>query len=192
VSGLWPLAEGDCLLFDAPGRDPAARGPDRAAQELARRERAAADLVIELVDAAGEARGASPDPPAPGAARLLLWSRADRAGVRPPPPGVLPVSAATGAGLGALAERAGALLFGRGPGEAGQGLVRELSARHRAALAEAALELQRARALLAAAAPLDLAAGALRAAEDALDAVGGRTTPEDLLDRIFARFCLGK
>jgi tRNA U34 5-carboxymethylaminomethyl modifying GTPase MnmE/TrmE len=32
----------------------------------------------------------------------------------------------------------------------------------------------------------------LRAACDALDGIQGRTTPEDLLDRIFARFCLGK
>jgi tRNA modification GTPase len=39
---------------------------------------------------------------------------------------------------------------------------------------------------------LDLAAEALRAATDALDDIAGRTTPEDLLDRIFARFCLGK
>jgi tRNA modification GTPase len=32
----------------------------------------------------------------------------------------------------------------------------------------------------------------LRGATDALDQIAGRTTPEDLLDRLFARFCLGK
>ncbi len=195
VSGLWPLPDGDCLLLDAPGGDPDARGPDRAAQELARREREAADLVLELVDAEG---GHGPGEPCgnevgEGTRRLVLWSRADRPGAGPAPPGALAVSAATGAGLPELGRRAGALLAG-GPDAAGEGggLVRELSARHRAALAQAGSELARARGLLAAEAPLDLAADALRAAEDALDAVGGRTTPEDLLDRIFARFCIGK
>jgi tRNA U34 5-carboxymethylaminomethyl modifying GTPase MnmE/TrmE len=39
---------------------------------------------------------------------------------------------------------------------------------------------------------LELVAGHLRRACDALDAVSGGTTAEDVLDRIFARFCLGK
>ena len=187
VGGLWPLAGLDCLLLDAPGHDPAARGADREAQALARAERAAADLVLELVDAAGG--GAPAD--APGVPRLVVWSRADLPGARPAPPWAVAVSARTGDGLADLA-RGAALHLGAGPGEAGAGLVRELSARHRAALATAGAELARARELFAAQAPLDLAADALRAATDALDAVEGRTTPEDLLDRIFARFCLGK
>ena len=41
-------------------------------------------------------------------------------------------------------------------------------------------------------APLDLFAEGLRAATAALDRITGATTPEDVLDRIFARFCLGK
>jgi tRNA U34 5-carboxymethylaminomethyl modifying GTPase MnmE/TrmE len=32
----------------------------------------------------------------------------------------------------------------------------------------------------------------LRGATGELDGITGHTTPEDLLDRIFARFCLGK
>ena len=192
VSGLWPLAGGDCLLFDAPGHAPGARGADRAAQELALREREAADLVLELVDAAG-APAADGEPAGTGAGRLCVWSRADRAGARPAPAGTLSVSSVTGAGLAELGRRVAALLgSGPAPGDEARGLVRELSARHRQALARAASELERARALLAARAPLDLAADALRAGLDALDAIDGRTTPEDLLDRIFARFCLGK
>jgi tRNA modification GTPase len=38
----------------------------------------------------------------------------------------------------------------------------------------------------------ELAAVELQDALAALDEVDGRSTPEDVLDRIFARFCLGK
>jgi tRNA modification GTPase len=77
---------------------------------------------------------------------------------------------------------------------AGEGpdLGRELSLRHRRALESSARRLDRALAALEGGAPLDQVAQELAAATDALDEVSGRTTPEDLLDRIFARFCLGK
>ena len=39
---------------------------------------------------------------------------------------------------------------------------------------------------------VDLVAEGLRAATRAIDGIRGRTTPEELLDRIFARFCIGK
>jgi tRNA modification GTPase len=52
--------------------------------------------------------------------------------------------------------------------------------------------LARAEAALAEGEPLDWVAEDLRHALAALGAVRGRTLPEDLLDRIFARFCLGK
>ena len=74
-------------------------------------------------------------------------------------------------------------------------LGRELSIRHRTALAGAREALAEARADLEAAAlglPLDLVAETLRGATAELDGVTGETTPEDLLDRIFAGFCLGK
>jgi tRNA modification GTPase len=69
---------------------------------------------------------------------------------------------------------------------------RETSARHRAALALATRELDLARAHLAGDEPLDLVAECLRSATAALDAITGATTPEALLDRMFARFCVGK
>ncbi|MDF1798611.1 MAG: 50S ribosome-binding GTPase [Planctomycetota bacterium] len=125
---------------------------------------------------------------------------------------VAATSASTASGLGDLAwtvaERLG-LVAARTPGD-GQGaaephapvevaaaaaLGRELSARHRAALAAARDALATARLDLEAAAmglPLDLVAETLRGATSALDGVTGETTPEDLLDRIFAGFCLGK
>ena len=77
-------------------------------------------------------------------------------------------------------------------GETEAGEIRELSARHRAALEAARRWVGEARELLDSGAPLDLAAHALVQATDELDQIQGRTTPEDLLDRIFERFCLGK
>ena len=71
-------------------------------------------------------------------------------------------------------------------------LGRELSARHRAALRRGLEVLEEARGALAAGIPLDLVAETLREATAELDAITGSTTPEDLLDRIFAGFCLGK
>lgn len=126
--------------------------------------------------------------------------------------GPVATSASAGQGLGELAwrvaERLG-LVAARGsageraPAEphapvevaAAAALGRELSARHRAALATAREALATARIDLEAAAmglPLDLVAETLRGATTALDGVTGATTPEDLLDRIFAGFCLGK
>ena len=93
------------------------------------------------------------------------------------------------AGLLGLSEDAGGRPPGAGPGG---GLGRELSLRHRHALLVSSAHLEQALAELAAGAPLDLVAQGLRGATDALDEISGRTTPEDVLDRIFARFCLGK
>ena len=72
------------------------------------------------------------------------------------------------------------------------GIDSHLGTRHRAALERAYGELARSRVGLADRLPLDLLAQGLREGLQALDDLEGRTTAEDLLDRIFARFCLGK
>ena len=77
-------------------------------------------------------------------------------------------------------------------GEAAAALGRELSARHRTAIRAALQALAEAREGLEARLPLDLVAEILREATLELDGITGETTPEDLLDRIFAGFCLGK
>jgi len=203
VAAIWRIAGVDCRLVDTPG---SAEGdldePDRIAQELARAEHASADLLLWVVDAAapGERLEVAEHFDAP---RLLAWNKTDLPGAREQPPEELQghghawaaVSALEGSGLSELADRAAALLglagdSGQPAGEPRLG--RELSLRHRHALESSRRELAAALELLASGAPLDLAAEALRAATDALDDIAGRTTPEDLLDRIFARFCLGK
>jgi len=72
------------------------------------------------------------------------------------------------------------------------GLERETALRHRSAIELSLSELRSSRASLADGLPLELVAEHVRRACDALDAVSGATTAEDVLDRIFARFCLGK
>lgn len=214
LAARWSVAGVPVVLVDTAGLSEEQRGPDGRAQELGRAQRAAADLVLWLVDSSGadplgaarEARGGPGDPP-----RLLVWSQIDRvAGASPAAPGTDPgrgpgdplgavaTSARTGAGLAEL-ERAAAQALGFAPpagaGAAAPGAgtgARELDARHRAALGEALAELDRALELRSRGAPLDLFAEALRGATRALDRIAGRTGIEDLLDRIFARFCIGK
>jgi len=199
------------LLVDSPGLDSRVRtGPDASAQHLAAREWASAELVLWVVDAAnataGDLERQLADAP-PEAPILCAWNQIDRSEASGSPAGdvaelfdrrgvlALPVSARTGEGLGELAARVAARFRAAGPGADGgeeAGVGRELFARHRRALEEAAEELARARAALDSGVPLDLVAETLRGATQALDGIEGRTTPEDLLDRIFARFCLGK
>lgn len=209
-------AELDRPGLDRPGLDRAgldragsggAGGPadevESAARERSRHEQRVADLVLWVVDAGapGSALGGqgSTAEAAGEATRLLVWNQIDRADVpREPPPDlvrqgldVVAISAVSGEGLEQLATVAARLLGlqgGHGPVTAG----RELSARHRSALRAAARELAQARADLAAGEPLDLFAEGLRAATFELDRICGRSTPEDLLDRIFAQFCIGK
>jgi tRNA modification GTPase len=66
------------------------------------------------------------------------------------------------------------------------------SARHRDALRRAAESLGAAAEALTGGVPLDFAALDLRAAIEALGEITGETATADLLDRIFAEFCIGK
>jgi tRNA modification GTPase len=156
-----------------------------------------ADLVVWVVDAqraqreqtAGERTALGERP------TLLAWNKTDLAPGAAPAwtaqlavEGVVPVSAVTGRGiehlrstLGLLLERASAF-----------GLERETALRHRSAIELSLRELGSSRAILEDELPLELVAEHVRRACDALDAVSGATTAEDVLDRIFARFCLGK
>lgn len=66
------------------------------------------------------------------------------------------------------------------------------SARHADALRRAADQLAAALEALDTSIPLDLVSIDLRAALDALGEITGETASDDLLDRIFAEFCIGK
>jgi len=141
-------------------------GIDRAHAALA-----AADIILWLGDAAE----------LPRADAILIAAQCDRAA--PDRPG-LRLSARTGEGMDALVtlmrERSAALL----PGEGDYALHR----RQREGVAAVRDHLH------AAGAQSDLlvAAEELRLARAAIDALTGQAGTEDMLDRLFAGFCIGK
>jgi tRNA modification GTPase len=142
---------------------------------LQRAERA--DLRIFLLD--GEDVPLLP----PQADDILVWGKAD---IRRT--GGFAVSGKTGEGLETLIHRITEVLSGRA---AGAGLMtRE---RHRAALTTAIGALESARNEVEGGLVIaELAAEYLRRAIRALDSLVGRVDVEDLLDEIFASFCIGK
>ena len=113
---------------------------------------------------------------------LLIRSKADLGG--PVPQRALAVSAVTGAGLRALLERLETAARAILPTEGGIALNRR-QATH---IVEAAGALQDA----AAAPDIVIIAESLRRARFAFDRVTGQAGFEDVLDTLFARFCLGK
>ena len=140
--------------------------------------------------AAGEAAIAARLAETERAGRVVhVHNKADLAGA---PPGVLALSARTGAGLQALRrrllERAG--WHAEGSGSEGVFIAR---ARHVDALRRTREHLALARERLDAAEPaLELLAEELRLAHECLGEITGRFGVEDLLGAIFGRFCIGK
>ena len=196
----------ELCLSDTAGLDPGASGPDGAAQSVAVIARESADLALWVVDAAaGPDRLPANASEAPQeVASVLAWNKVDRPDARPSPPTALvdrgsvrawvATSAVTGRGLVALrAQIASSLSAGAG-GAAGESssVARELGVRHAAGLAEAASELELGFRRWRSGGPLELLAEHLRRATSALDAITGATTAEAVLDRLFARFCIGK
>lgn len=180
-------------VLDGPGLDPshaALDDLDRSAMESFLRQLPPQAVVVELEDASSAASPAARAACARagvGRAVLRVLSKADL----PTAPGVdacgrLPVSALTGAGLEALwAALQSACPQPAAPDLAGAEVARAAT-RAGAALGRAlAGPLER---------ELPLAALALREALAALDAPHGPPPPlaEELLERIFAGFCIGK
>lgn len=178
----WDLAGMPVLLCDLAGLSSAPRDElDARSQGRARELVAQADLVLWIARADAPALGERP------AGSLLVWSQTDRPGAQRPPPGALAVSVASFAGLEALR-----MAIAHELKHQGSGVLSQLRARHADAWARAAAHLERSWELLEARAPLELCAEELRLSQAALESISGESGVEDLLDRIFARFCLGK
>lgn len=136
-----------------------------------------ADLVIRCVPL--HEAGPIPD------GELLVGTFADLPAARQLP---IRVSARSGEGLDALRNEICARLVGEEPGGAGLVLA---SARQRDLLMTAVGHLEAAAAALPVEGPA-VAAEQLYAAIEAFGAVSGRDAREGVLDRLFARFCVGK
>jgi tRNA modification GTPase len=174
------------ILSDTAGLREAAGAIEREGIRRALARAGEADLVLYLRDAtAGDVQ---PQALAMSAQRVLLvWTKTD---LRPPPASgedALAISALTGAGLDDLRARLVATakdVFGLGE----PALITR--ARHRA-------EIERALAALEAfrggdGKDMELLAEDLREAASALARLTGRVDVEDVLDRLFADFCIGK
>ncbi|HFD16516.1 MAG TPA: tRNA uridine-5-carboxymethylaminomethyl(34) synthesis GTPase MnmE [Rhodospirillales bacterium] len=171
-------------LLDTAGLREAADVIEAEGIRRARARAEAADLRLFVVDPDTVDEAAAAVAPC-----LLVFNKADLA-----PPPALPepsvaISCRDGRGidrlLAWLGEEARALVGG-----AGEALFNR--ARHRAALTEAAEALERAERALAEGAELALPAEDLRLARRALGRITGEVGVEEVLDRIFARFCIGK
>jgi tRNA modification GTPase len=99
------------------------------------------------------------------------------------------VSSKTGEGLGELAAAIGTQLGAGSPGGLASAVA---NPRHTDALARARASLARAGEAATSGAPGEIVALELRESLAAIGEVTGRHASEDLLERIFARFCIGK
>lgn len=146
-----------------------------------RRRMQSADLILHLVP-----MGDRPDRQAvTGVPTLVVQTKADlAAGVEPQG---LAISAVTGAGLDALLDA----IQAAAEASLGHGDALITRERHREALTRAAQHLER---LITAPSgfPPELLAEDLRLAVRALGEVGGHVGVEEMLDRLFAGFCIGK
>ena len=162
--------------------------------EVARRYVDAADLILFCEDhaaASGEqyARRRDAFLANLSAPVVRVTTKQDLA-TRPPPDG-LPVSVVTGVGLDALRARLAETAFGRllALGDVEPVVTR---ARHRTALERALGEVESFSAARERGVDAAATATHLRAAVGALDDLIGVVTPDDVLDRLFASFCVGK
>ncbi len=105
------------------------------------------------------------------------------------PPAVR-ISAKYGDGIDRLTAAIHEIVLATPAEETPEAVIADL--RHKAALEKAADCLDRARNGLHGGLPSELAALEVREALDSLGEITGRTTSEEVLDRIFANFCVGK
>jgi tRNA modification GTPase len=179
----WPVRLVDTAgLWDAP--DPI----DRLGVDVSRRYLAAADLVL-LCAETGRALGADESSVVAERPALLVRTKADLAAATPG--GGVPVSALSGTGLGDVRRAAAERVFGdrMALADLEPALGR---ARQRTALARAREALDAA--LKQFCGPRDpvLVAHYVREATAALDELIGGVDIEEVLDRVFAGFCVGK
>jgi len=180
-------------LLDTAGIRPTSDRVEQLGIARSREALAAADAVLLLFDLAAGWTADDEDlrqqVPA-GVPLLVVGNKADAAGMPAalPPPADLSLSALSGEGLAAL-EAALLRCCGAGPLE---GLQVALNQRQRDLAAAAAASLERALAAADQQLPWDFWTIDLRAAVRALGEITGEEVSEAVLDRVFARFCIGK
>lgn len=148
----------------------------------------AADLTLVLADAQSGAAGRRAVAHLLGPDSLAIATKTDVAGSEIPSPW-LGVSVRSGDGLPDLLRSLSAAVAARMDRVGEVALTR---ARHREAVAKSHEAVRRCRTALDVGDPLEIAAEDLRAAAGQLGRILGRVDVEEILDRLFAEFCLGK
>ena len=177
-------------LVDTAGLRESADRVERLGIEVSRKYLAAADLVLFCRDAGCEMRD-------PGSQEFLASCRAPvidvvtKIDLTARPPDRLGVSVVTGEGLADLRRKLAEVAYGRllALGDVEPVVTR---ARHRGALEHALEEVDAFHTARESGLDAAVAATHLRAAVGALDDLIGVVTPDDVLDRVFASFCVGK
>lgn len=187
VEAELELGPHTAVLVDTAGLRSSEDAIEIAGIALGREQVEGADVLVWVEGADAEERDGTPDGERGTATVVRVETKRDLGARRP---GWIGVSAKTGAGLEALRERLHEW-FAAGSEEAWIGL-----ARHHERAREALGALREAAAELAGAAALELVAFQLGVAQARLGEITGRTAlgpvGEDVLERIFARFCIGK
>ncbi len=182
-------------LIDTAGLNPTPSSLEKRGMDKTLEQAAEADLFLWVLDAT---RPLPALPPATAgrltaANALVVLNKTDLlAPALPLPPGLptVRVSALTGAGLDDLRQRIGALAdtFQTSTGDE----IIAINARHAHALEQARACLGSATAQLREAGSTELVASDLRGAMDAFGQISGKIDNEQVLDRLFATFCIGK
>ncbi|MBV9506657.1 MAG: tRNA uridine-5-carboxymethylaminomethyl(34) synthesis GTPase MnmE [Acidobacteriia bacterium] len=164
------------------------RGIERSYQAMAD-----ADLTVVVIDLSQPEEPEDRELIARAASqgrRLVAANKSDLPLLREAPEGVIPVSALTGEGIPALRKAILGAISPGGEWEQETGLITSL--RHEQLLRESAAYLQKARDAAQASIPHEMLLLDLYASLEPLDALTGATTADDILNRIFATFCIGK
>lgn len=169
---------------------------DSLGQKRSRSQLAAADVILWVRDltAPSEEAGGIKASDLPAGRSIVVWNKTDLAENAAPAtcegdwPAYM-VSARSGQGLTELKK--GIIRLVTGSEEAAPPEIAP-NLRHQSALNKTAEYLTATIAAVKEGQPPDICAFELKAALDSLSLICGRTTADDILNEIFARFCLGK
>jgi len=192
LEGMLSLEGIPVRLFDTAGLRDSSDPLEVEAMRRAEQVLGAADVVVYMVDSARGLDGADERflRRRDGVPLVRAWNKVDLPSRLAAPEGFIPVSAASGEGVVDLEKAIVAAILGGGHGESGEPLID--SERQRDLLERALAALGRFREARAGGATPDLLAVDLTDALDALGEITGEVTTAEILERMFAGFCVGK